>query len=66
MTKLDPSIYKKRNELLRYSKTLQGILLDTDLQFDNYYKMKMEQDMYYKKWLFYDRMIKALNKKDPK
>lgn len=66
MTKLDPSVYKKRNDLLRRSKTLQSILLDSDLQFDRYYKLKMDQDKYYKKWLFYDKLIKLLNKKDTK
>lgn len=66
MTKLDPSVYKRRNNLLRQSKVLQGILLDTKLQFDRYYKMKMEQEDAYQRWKFYDKMIKALNKKDPK
>ena len=66
MTKLDPSVYKKRNDLLRRSKTLQSILLDSDLQFYRYYKLKMDQDKYYKKWLFYDKLIKLLNKKDTK
>ena len=66
MTKLDPSVYKRRNELLRNSKVLQGILLDTDLQFDRYYKMKMEQEDAYQRWKFYNNVIKAFNKKDPK
>lgn len=66
MTKLDPSVYKRRNELLRNSKVLQGILLDTDLQFDNYYKMKMEQEDAYQRWKFYNNVIKEFNKKDPK
>lgn len=63
MTKLDPSVYKRRNNLLRQSKVLRGILLDTSLQFDRYYKMKMEQEDTYQRWKFYDKMIKALNKK---
>jgi hypothetical protein len=66
MTKLDPSVYKRRNELLRNSKVLQGILLDSDLQFDNYYKMKMEQEDAYQRWKFYNNIIKTFNKKDPK
>lgn len=66
MTRLDPSIYKRRNNLLRQSKVLRGILLDTSLQFDRYYKMKMEQEDAYQRWKFYDKMIKAFNKKDPK
>lgn len=66
MTKLDPSVYKRRNELLRNSKVLQGILLDNDLQFDRYYKMKMEQEDAYQRWKFYNNVIKAFNKKDPK
>ena len=37
MTKLDPSIYKRRNNLLRQSKVLRGILLDTSLQFEQDY-----------------------------
>lgn len=66
MTKLDPSVYKRRNNLLRQSKVLRGILLDTSLQFDSYYRLKMNQEDAYKRWLFYDRMIKELNKKEPK
>lgn len=66
MTKLDPSIYKKRNELLRQSKVLQGILLDGELQFDKYYKIKMQQEDAYQRWKFYNNIIKAFNKKDPK
>lgn len=66
MTKLRPSIYKRRNNLLRQSKVLQAILIDGNLQFDKYYKVKMEQEDAYKRWLFYDRMIKAFNKKDTK
>jgi len=66
MTKLDPSVYKRRNNLLRQSKVLRGILLDTDLQFDRYYKMKMEQEDAYQRWKFYNNVIKAFNKKDPK
>ena len=66
MTKLDPSVYKRRNNLLRQSKVLRGILLDTDLQFDRYYKMKMEQEDAYQRWKFYNNVIKIFNKKDPK
>ena len=66
MTKLDPSVYKRRNNLLRQSKVLRGILLDTDLQSDRYYKMKMEQEDAYQRWKFYNNVIKAFNKKDPK
>lgn len=66
MTKLDPSVYKRRNNLLRQSKVLRGILLDTSLQFDMYYKMKMDQEDAYQRWKFYDNVIKAFNKKDPK
>lgn len=70
MTKLDPSIYKKRNELLRQSKVLQGILLDGNLYFDKYYKIKMQQEDAYQRWKFFNYMIKELtklnNKKDTK
>lgn len=66
MTKLDSSVYKKRNDLLRRSKVLQGILLDTRLSFDGYYKMKMDQEDAYQRWKFYNNMIKVLNKKEPK
>lgn len=66
MIKLDSSVYMKRNKLLRQSKFLKGILLDTDLQFDKYYKMKMEQEETYQRWKFYDTLIKLLNKKEPK
>lgn len=66
MTQLDPSVYKKRNKLLRDSTTLQAILLDAELEFDRFYRMKMQQDYFYRKWLFYDRIIKEVNKKEPK
>lgn len=66
MIKLDSSVYMKRNKLLRQSKFLKGILLDTDLQFDKYYKMKMEQEETYQRWKFYNNVIKVFNKKEPK
>lgn len=65
MTKLDPSIYKRRNALLRQSKVLRGILLDARLQFDRYYKLKMEQEDAYQRWKFYNNVIKIFNKKEP-
>lgn len=65
MYMLKPSVYKKRNSLLRQSKTLQGILLDANLQFDRYYKLKMEQEDSYQRWKFYNNIIKAFNKKEP-
>ena len=66
MIKLNPSVYKRRNELLRNSKVLRGILLDTDLEFDKYYRMRMNQEDMYQRWKFYNNIIKLANKKEPK
>lgn len=64
MTKLDPSVYKKRDKLRYQSKTLRIIYLDDNLAFDKYMQIRMDQDKVYQKWLFYDRLIKAINKKE--
>ena len=66
MTKLDISVYKKRNKLYRESKTLQDISLDNSLSFDKYIQIRMKQDKKYQMWKFYDTLIKLLNKKEPK
>lgn len=66
MTRLDPSVYKKRNKLYRESKTLQNIALDNSLSFDEYMKIRMKQDKKYQMWKFYNTLIKLLNKKEPK
>lgn len=66
MTKLDTSVYNKRNKLYHTSVSLRLIALDNSLSFDNYMKIRMKQDKIYKQWLFYDRLIKAINKKDTK
>ena len=66
MIKLNPSVYKRRNELLRQSKVLRGILLDTDLEFDKYHRMRMKQEDMYQRWKFYNNIIKLSNKKEPK
>ena len=66
MTRLHPSVYKKRNKLYRESQTLQDISLDNSLSFDKYMKIRMKQDKKYQMWKFYDTLIKLLNKKEPK
>lgn len=66
MTKLHTSVYEKRNKLYNASKTLRLLALDNNLSFDKYMKIRMKQDKIYQRWLFYDNIIKAINKKEPK
>lgn len=67
MTKLDPSVYKRRYDLLQHSIVLKDYLLNNDfIPFEKFYKMKMEQEDAYQRWKFYNNVIKAFNKKDPK
>ena len=66
MTRLDSSVYKKRNKLYRESSVLQDLALDSGLSFDKYIQIRMQRDKKYQMWKFYDRMIKAINKKEPK
>lgn len=66
MTKLDSSVYNKRNKLYNASKSLRLIALDNNLSSDAYMQIRMKQDKIYQRWKFYDNLIKTINKKDPK
>lgn len=66
MTKLDPSVYKKRSKLYNESQTLQDISLDNELSFDKYMQIRIEKDKKYQMWKFYNNIIKYFNKKEPK
>lgn len=54
---LDVSIRKRKNQLILESIRLRNLLMEQD-DFD--FKLYQEQDRIYKKWIFYDRFIKAM------
>ena len=54
---LDKSIRAKRENLRLESIRLSELLMEQN-DFD--YKIYQEQDRIYKKWLFYDKFIKAM------
>ena len=66
MTKLGPSVYKKRSKLYNESQTLQDIALDNNLSFDKYMQIRKEKDKKFQMWKFYHNVIKEFNKKEPK
>lgn len=63
MTRLDQSIYKRRYDLLQQSIILKDYLLNNDyIPFEKFYKMKMQQEDAFKRWKFFNYMIKELTK----
>ena len=62
---LDKSVYTKRDELCTKSKSLRNLSLDEKLNFEEFLKIRENQSKLYKKWLFYDKLTKELNKKEP-
>lgn len=62
---LDKSVYTKRDELCNKSKSLRNLSLDEKLNFNEFLKIRENQSKIYKKWLFYDKLTKELNKKEP-
>lgn len=62
---LDKSVYTKRDELCNKSKSLRSLSLDEKLSFEEFLKIRENQSKLYKKWLFYDKLTKELNKKEP-
>ncbi len=56
------NIYLKRNELSENSKWLRSAKFDNKVKRDHGFEMDKEQNKVYKKFDFYNKYIKALNK----
>lgn len=56
-------LYIKRNELLKNSQYLKIVKWDKNIKREQVSGVIKEQDKVYKKYKFYDNIIKQLNKK---
>ena len=57
-------IIVKRNDLMRRSKELRVVKFDDKVNKDQVAVLIKEQDKIYKKWKFYNEVIKALRQRD--
>ena len=58
---IDKSIRHKRKELREKSLSLQGLYLESDNS-SKFKELRKNQDETYKKWQFYDNLIKCMEK----
>ena len=56
---MNKSIYARRVELYREWSTLYDAL-SVDLSFDEYQKIHEKEDAIYKRWVFYDKLLKRM------